>query len=77
MTCTETQKLAIDTVLEGKVTEAQEAGASVVLVKYGDIFRVEFAEDPSVNVARLQVILKEGSIPFMVKFRRYPPLHED
>lgn len=67
------------------MTEAQEAGASVVLVgqlknlfiKYGDIFRVEFAEDPSVNVARLQVILKEGSIPFMVKFRRYPPLHED
>lgn len=28
-------------------------------------------------LSKLQVILKEGSIPFMAKSSRYPPLHKD
>nr|CCA27097.1 AlNc14C455G11757 [Albugo laibachii Nc14] len=48
-----------------------------MFIKYGGIFRVEFSADPSVKVAPLQVIFKEGSTPIMAKSRRYPPLHRN
>nr|CCA24593.1 AlNc14C248G9589 [Albugo laibachii Nc14] len=81
----EAQQDTINNILKEKVHEVQEVGVAMELVdrlkdmfiKYGDIFRVEFALEPPVKVAPLQDLLEEGSTPFMTNSRRQPPLHRN
>ena len=81
----EIQMDSVRTILKSRLEEVKAAGASkssvdrleLVLAKYENVFRVEFATDPPVKVPALKLRLKEGVEPIMARSRRYPPMHRD
>nr|CCA17015.1 PREDICTED: similar to OSJNBa0011F23.1 putative [Albugo laibachii Nc14] len=74
----EIQMDTVRTILKSRLEEVKAAGASkssvdrleLVLAKYENVFRVEFAADPPVKVPALKVRLKEGVEPIMAGSRR-------
>jgi transposase InsO family protein len=79
----EQQQDQIKEILVRKVQEARAAGLTEkgvqrlerMLEEYRDVFRIEFANDPPVEVDPMKVQIKPESAPVMCKSRRYPPLH--
>ncbi|ETO66354.1 hypothetical protein F444_16481 [Phytophthora nicotianae P1976] len=72
-------------VLEEKLAEVKEAGASreyveqlrVVLVKFKDVFRLQIGRDPPVDMPAMEITLKPGAVPVRCRARRYSPGHRE
>ncbi|ETO81713.1 hypothetical protein F444_04041 [Phytophthora nicotianae P1976] len=72
-------------VLEEKLAEVKEEGASceyveqlrVVLVKFKDVFRLKFGMYPPVDMPAMEITLKPGAVPVRCRARRYSPEHHE
>uniref|UniRef100_H3GWP3 Reverse transcriptase domain-containing protein n=1 Tax=Phytophthora ramorum TaxID=164328 RepID=H3GWP3_PHYRM len=81
----EIDQQGVQAVSAAKVQEAREAGLpsdcvetlQQLLVRYCDIFRLAFGNDPPIKVPPLKIRLKQGARPVKAKARRYPPLHRE
>ncbi|KAG6622734.1 Retrotransposon protein, Ty3-gypsy subclass [Phytophthora cinnamomi] len=69
--------------LKERVQEAADAGLAEplvtqlreLLIKYRDVFRVSFGQDPPIRVEPLRVRVRDGATPVRISARRYPPAH--
>ena len=76
---------AIREALHMRHREAVDCGLSVdegqrlwqLLEQYHDIFRLEFGNDPPVQVPPLKVHVRPDAVPVKCKQRRYSPLHRE